>query len=60
MAPLFRLEVRDGQSGAPIQITTIEENDLVLTKDWPIDADTRGTLPSPTGYPIEIRIRRIL
>lgn len=60
-SPAYRLDLVNGQTGEALKRIPLDYamSDNIFG-EWPIDADVRAVIPTPNGYPLEIRLRRIL
>lgn len=60
-SPAFRLDIVNNQTGMVLKSIPLDYALAdPLFDEWPLDADARSVVPTPTGWPLEIRIRRIL
>lgn len=59
-SPTIRLDLVDGNNGETIKRIPLDYGNATVFDNWPIDGEVRTTVVVPSGYPLEIRIRRIL
>lgn len=59
-SPAIRIDLADGQTGEVFKRIPLDYGNAIAFENWPVDGEARAMIPTPGGYPLEIRIRRIL